>query len=89
MALPVYYLNQSWNETYGEDTNRIVARAFTIFMCVIYEFKNKETKNKQQSKEEFLSSSTRIILDSLFESFFTHSYSFEGEGKESNEDAKK
>ena len=58
-------------------------------MCVIYEFKNKETKNKQQSKEEFLSSSTRIILDSLFESFFTHSYSFEGEGKESNEDAKK
>ena len=89
MALPVYYLNQSWNETYGEDTNRIVARAFTIFMCVIYEFKNKETKNKQQSKEEFLSSSTRIILDCLFESFFTHSYSFEGEGKESNEDAKK
>ena len=55
MALPVYYLNQSWNETYGEDTNRIVARAFTFFMCVIYEFKNKETKNKQQSKEEFLS----------------------------------
>ena len=89
MALPVYYLNQSWNQTYGENTNRIVTRAFTIFMSVIYEFKNKETKNKKQSKEEFLSSSTRIILNSLFESFLTHSYSFENEGKDSAEDAKK
>lgn len=54
MALPVYYLNQSWKQTFGKRTNRIVLRAFVIFTTVIYEFKNRETKNRIQSVDEFM-----------------------------------
>ena len=79
MALPVYYLNQSWSQTYGEETNHIVTRAFSIFMSVIFEFKNKEMKNRAQTKEAFLHSSTSIILTKLFESVLLHSYSLENE----------
>ena len=74
MALPVYYLNQSWSQTYGEETNHIVTRAFSIFMSVIYEFKNKETKNRMQTKDEFMASSTDLVLKKLFESVLIHSY---------------
>lgn len=87
MALPVYYLNQSWSQTYGEETNHIVTRAFAIFMSVIYEFKNKETKHRSQTKEAFLSSSTQLILNKLFESIL-HSYSQDNDANENHNSGK-
>ena len=77
MALPVYYLNQSWKQTFGERTNRIVLRAFVIFTTVIYEFKNRETKNRTQSDDEFMEKENRVIMENLFESLILDLYSKE------------
>lgn len=77
MALPVYYLNQSWKQTFGKRTNRIVLRAFVIFTTVIYEFKNRETKNRLQSVDEFMENENRVIMDNLFESLILDVYSKE------------
>ena len=74
MALPVYYINQSWNQTYGEETNRIVVRAFAIFASVIYEFKNKETKKNLISQEEFLSSLRLQLQKQIFNNLLAESY---------------
>ena len=75
MALPVYYLNQSWSQTYGEMTNQIVTRAFAIFACIIYEFRNKENRNRSQTKAEFIRESNRVIIDELFDSLLQSYYS--------------
>ena len=77
MALPVYYLNQSWKQTFGKRTNRIVLRAFVIFTTVIYEFKNRETKNRIQSVDEFMENENRVIMNNLFESLIVDVYSKE------------
>lgn len=77
MALPVYYLNQSWKQTYGERTNRIVARAFAIFTMVIYEFKNRETKNRTCTNDEFMDQSNNDIIQNLFDSLIQDMYSRE------------
>ena len=77
MALPVYYLNQSWKQTFGKRTNRIVLRAFVIFTTVIYEFKNRETKNRIQSADEFMENENRVIMNNLFESLIVDVYSKE------------
>lgn len=74
MALPVYYLNQSWNQTYGETTNQIVLRAFAIFACIIYEFKNKENRGHCQSEMDFIQSSNHTIRGELFESLLQSYY---------------
>ena len=78
MALPIYYLNQGWSQTYGEQTNAIVARAFAILDCVIYEFKNKETKNRQMTNEEFVAYSNQMIMKGLFDRMLQFWYDGEG-----------
>lgn len=82
MALPIYYLNQGWSQTYGEQTNAIVARAFAILDCVIYEFKNKETKNRQMTNEEFVAYSNQLIMKGLFDRMLQFWYDSEGAAEE-------
>ncbi len=79
MALPIYYINQGWSQTYGEQTNAIVIRAFAILDCIIYEFKNKETKNQQMTVEEFVAQSNSVILKELFDSMLHYWYNSEEE----------
>lgn len=79
MALPIYYINQGWSQTYGEHTNAIVVRAFAILDCIIYEFKNKETKNQAMTAEEFIAYSNNVILKELFESMLHYWYNSEEE----------
>lgn len=72
MALPVYYLNQSWQNVFGERTNRIVLRAFAIFTTVIYEFKCRETKNRNQTVDEFMEESNRNIMKNLVDTLILY-----------------
>lgn len=83
MALPVYYLNRLWNGDYGERTNRIATRAFGIFTSVIYEFKNRETRNRNSSPEEFMEEFNTQIMNYLFESFMADSSSHADAGVQS------
>ena len=93
MALPVYYLNRLWDYVPGMTSNdeqekehelqikRVSLRAFGILSAIIYEFRNRETKNKSCSPEEFMDKFNMQIMTYLFESFMKDGLTHDDNGK--------
>lgn len=62
-------------------------RAFAIFACIIYEFKNKENRGHCQSEMDFIQSSNHTIRGELFESLL-QSYNMDPESTNAEAHAK-